>query len=150
MKSFQHIIRNLLEEVLPSGPCSSPDPGAYHSCSLHRVSAEECPKSDAFCVSVVLPVYQCHKGLGSDIQVKARGLPSEDDPTIAGHLLRLRDQSGQPLSDDALHAEFSVMFIAGVSLLPFFGAAICTPRHISLCRGPFSSDCYLLACRVQC
>ena len=47
-------------------------------------------------------------------QVKARGLPSEDDPTIAGHLLRLRDQSGQPLSDDALHAEFSVMFIAGV------------------------------------
>ena len=52
--------------------------------------------------------------IGIDIQVKARGLPSEDDPTIAGHLLRLRDQSGQPLSDDALHAEFSVMFIAGV------------------------------------
>ena len=49
-----------------------------------------------------------------DAQVQARGPPSEDDPTIAGHLLRLRDQKGQPLSDDRLHAEFSAMFIGGM------------------------------------
>ena len=48
-----------------------------------------------------------------DTQVQARGPPSEDDPTIAGHLLRLRDHKGQPLSNDRLHAEFSIMFIGG-------------------------------------
>ena len=28
--------------------------------------------------------------------------------------MRLRDEKGQPLSDDRLHAEFSIMFIGGV------------------------------------
>lgn len=46
-------------------------------------------------------------------QVQARGAPKEDDPTIAGHLLRLRDSEGRPLSQERLHAEFSVMFIGG-------------------------------------
>ena len=35
MKSFQQIIRTLLKEVIPSGMCSLPDPGACHSCILH-------------------------------------------------------------------------------------------------------------------
>ncbi|EIE22263.1 cytochrome P450 [Coccomyxa subellipsoidea C-169] len=46
-------------------------------------------------------------------EVQARGTPDKDDPTIAGHLLRLRDSEGRPLSQDRLHAEFSVMFIGG-------------------------------------
>ncbi|KAK9915327.1 hypothetical protein WJX75_007673 [Coccomyxa subellipsoidea] len=46
-------------------------------------------------------------------EVQARGAPKEDDPTIAGHLLRLRDSEGRPLSQERLHAEFSVMFIGG-------------------------------------
>jgi hypothetical protein len=33
--------------------------------------------------------------------------------TIAGHLLRLRDASGRPLSDARMHAEVSIMFIGG-------------------------------------
>lgn len=49
----------------------------------------------------------------SGVQVQARGPPSEHDPTIAGHLLRLRDERGKPLSDERLHAEFGVMFIGG-------------------------------------
>ncbi|CAL8468775.1 g8316 [Coccomyxa elongata] len=46
-------------------------------------------------------------------EVQARGRPKEDDPTIAGHLLRLLDTEGRPLSQERLHAEFSVMFIGG-------------------------------------
>lgn len=63
----------------------------------------------------------CHCGISRllsehcNMQVQARGPPAEDDPTIAGHLLRLRDQKGQPLSDDRLHAEFSAMFIGGMA-----------------------------------
>lgn len=33
--------------------------------------------------------------------------------TIAAHLMRLRDGAGQPLSDARMHAEVSIMFIAG-------------------------------------
>lgn len=47
------------------------------------------------------------------MQVQARGPPSEDDSTIAGHLLRIRDAEGRPLTQEQLHSEFSVMFIGG-------------------------------------
>lgn len=55
--------------------------------------------------------------LTTHAQVQARGSPREDDPTIAGHLLRLRDAQGRPLSQERLHAEFSVMFIGGAPYL---------------------------------
>ncbi len=48
-------------------------------------------------------------------EVKARGTPSKDDPSIAAHLLRLTDpDTGMPLSDDLLIGEFGVYFTAGI------------------------------------
>ena len=49
-------------------------------------------------------------------EVKARGPPSQDDESIAAHLLRLRDPSkgDLPLDDAALANEFGVYFAAGI------------------------------------
>lgn len=48
-------------------------------------------------------------------EVKSRGPPSPEDPSIAAHLLRLRDpDTGEPLSDDLLTGEFGVYFTAGI------------------------------------
>ena len=45
--------------------------------------------------------------------MKARGAGGADDVTIGGHLLRLRQPSGQPLPDDRLAAEVGVFFTGG-------------------------------------
>ena len=46
--------------------------------------------------------------------LKAEGAGSEDDVTIGGHLLRLRDPStGRHLPDDRLAAEIGVFFTGG-------------------------------------
>lgn len=56
---------------------------------------------------------QCMRQLVDE--VKARGPPTEDDPSIAAHLLRLRDpDTGLPLPDDLLTGEFGVYFTAGI------------------------------------
>ena len=48
-------------------------------------------------------------------EVKARGPPTEDDPSIAAHLLRLRDpDTEEPLSNTILVGEFGVFFTAGI------------------------------------
>lgn len=48
-------------------------------------------------------------------EVKARGMPSKEDPSIAAHLLRLQDpDTGEALSDDLLVGEFGVYFTAGI------------------------------------
>lgn len=48
------------------------------------------------------------------VQVKARGDPVKDDKTLAAQLMRLRDpKTGQPLSDDLLHAQIATFFWAG-------------------------------------
>ncbi len=44
---------------------------------------------------------------------KARPPTEADANSIAGHLLRLRDANGQPLSPARLQEEFSIFFIAG-------------------------------------
>ena len=48
------------------------------------------------------------------LQIKARGPPADDDKTVAAQLMRLRDpKTGQPLSDDLLHAQIAIFFWAG-------------------------------------
>lgn len=48
-------------------------------------------------------------------EVKAKGSPTEDDPSIAAHLLRLREpDTGLALSDSLLIGEFGVYFAAGI------------------------------------
>lgn len=48
-------------------------------------------------------------------EVRARGPPSADDPTVAAHLLRVRDpDTGEELSDDLLTGEFGVYFTASI------------------------------------
>lgn len=60
-----------------------------------------------------LKYQQCMRELVAE--VKARGSPSENDPSIAAHLLRLKDpDTGLPLSDDILTGEFGVYFTAGI------------------------------------
>ena len=47
-------------------------------------------------------------------EVHARGPPADDDPTIAAHLLRIRDPvTGRPLPDDRIAAEIGVFFTGG-------------------------------------
>jgi fatty acid synthase len=47
-------------------------------------------------------------------EVKARGEPTQDDQSIAGLLLKLRNpKTGRPLSDDRLAAEFAVVYQGG-------------------------------------
>ena len=46
-------------------------------------------------------------------EIKARGEPRADDLSIAAHLLRIRDATGQPLPDDRLAAEIGVFFTGG-------------------------------------
>ena len=48
------------------------------------------------------------------LQMRARGPPAEDDDSLAAHLLRIRDpNTGQPLSDEWLLPQVSVLFWAG-------------------------------------
>ena len=48
-------------------------------------------------------------------EVKARGPPAPEDPSIAAHLLRLEDpDTGKPLPDELLIGEFGVYFVAGI------------------------------------
>lgn len=51
------------------------------------------------------------RGLVKEIQ--ARGPPKDDDPTLAAHLLRIRDASGNPLSQDKLASEIAFFLIGG-------------------------------------
>lgn len=46
-------------------------------------------------------------------ECQARPPSQEDANSIAGHLLRLRDPRGRPLSTKRLMEEFSIFFIAG-------------------------------------
>jgi fatty acid synthase len=46
-------------------------------------------------------------------ECKERPPTDEDANSIAGHLLRLRDPAGQPLSMARLMEEFTIFFIAG-------------------------------------
>ncbi len=46
-------------------------------------------------------------------ECQTRPPTAEDANSIAGHLLRLRDPAGRPLSGARLMEEFSVFFIAG-------------------------------------
>lgn len=46
--------------------------------------------------------------------LRARGPPAIDDTTIAAHLLRIRDPSGQPLTDEQLAPEIGILYLAGV------------------------------------
>lgn len=46
--------------------------------------------------------------------LRARGPPAADDTTIAAHLLRIRDPSGQPLTDEQLAPEIGILYLAGV------------------------------------
>lgn len=48
-------------------------------------------------------------------EIKARGPVQDDDVSIAAHLLRLKQpETGLPLPDDLLAAEFGVYFAAGI------------------------------------
>ncbi|KAK9807492.1 hypothetical protein WJX72_000759 [[Myrmecia] bisecta] len=48
------------------------------------------------------------------VEIKARGEPSDDDTSIATHLLRIRDPAtGKALPDDRLAAEIGVFFTGG-------------------------------------
>ena len=48
------------------------------------------------------------------MQVKARGPPSEEDSSIGAQLMRLQDpRSGQPLADEFVLPQMSVLFWAG-------------------------------------
>ena len=48
------------------------------------------------------------------LQIKARGPPAESDRTLAAQLMRLREpKTGEPLSDDLLHAQIAIFFWAG-------------------------------------
>lgn len=48
------------------------------------------------------------------VQVKARGPPSEDDSSIGAQLMRLQDpRTGEPLADEFLLPQMSVLFWAG-------------------------------------
>ncbi len=94
LKRFKSVTKELLEEVSLS----------------HELCCYSCANQHS--------AISCRLGLyGSCAQVQARSRPKEDDPTIAGHLLRLRDTVGRPLSQERLHAEFSVMFIGGADLM---------------------------------
>ena len=46
-------------------------------------------------------------------EIKGRGELRPDDMSIAAHLLRIRDATGQPLPDDRLAAEIGVFFTGG-------------------------------------
>jgi hypothetical protein len=94
---FQQIIADLLDEV--SASLLLTDTGlAYTSPDI---------------LNLVCAQWRILGISGAALQVQARGPPAEDDPTIAGHLLRVRDSDGRPLSQEQLHSEFSVMFIGG-------------------------------------
>ena len=46
--------------------------------------------------------------------MKSRGPPSDDDDSMAAHLMRIQDpKTCQPLSDDLLLPQVSVLFWAG-------------------------------------
>lgn len=48
------------------------------------------------------------------MQVKARGPPSEEDSSIGAQLMRLQDpRTGEPLADEFLLPQMSVLFWAG-------------------------------------
>ncbi|KAK9837127.1 hypothetical protein WJX81_004899 [Elliptochloris bilobata] len=48
-------------------------------------------------------------------EVHARGARSEEeDPTVAGHLMRVRDAAGRPLPFTRLWSEISIVFMAGM------------------------------------
>ncbi|KAK9908008.1 hypothetical protein WJX75_001429 [Coccomyxa subellipsoidea] len=47
-------------------------------------------------------------------EVQARGEPAEGEHSIAAHLMRTRDEKGQPIPDVRIWSELSIFFFAGV------------------------------------